>query len=59
MKLIVRASILSLTAAGIFAGIATSHSAKAQTLGVSHLAINSAMPAPICEPGKPCQLHGR
>jgi hypothetical protein len=59
MKLVLRASILSLTVAGIFAGIATNHSAKAQTLGVSHLAMSSAMPAPICEPGQPCKLHGR
>jgi hypothetical protein len=59
MKLIVRASILCLAVAGAFAGIATNHSAKAQTITVSRLAVNSAMPAPVCEPGAPCKMHGR
>jgi len=59
MKLMVRASILCLAAAGIFAGVASNHSAKAQTLAVSHLAVSSAMPAPVCEPGSPCKMHGR
>lgn len=59
MKLMVRASILSLAVAGVFAGFATNHSAKAQTLGVSHMAVSAAMPAPVCEPGSPCKLHGR
>jgi hypothetical protein len=59
MKLMVRASILSLAVAGIFAGFVTNHSAKAQTPAVSHLAMNAAMPAPVCEPGQPCKMHGR
>jgi len=59
MKLMVRASILCLAVAGVFAGFATNHSAKAQTVAVSHLAASSAMPAPVCEPGSPCKLHGR
>lgn len=59
MKLFVRASILCLAAAGAVAGIASSHAAKAQSLSVSPLAMSSAMPAPVCEPGTPCKLHGR
>ncbi|MBV8631201.1 MAG: hypothetical protein JOZ83_09780 [Silvibacterium sp.] len=59
MKLVVRASVLFLAAAGIFAAITTNHSAKAQTLAASHLAVSSAMPTPVCEPGTPCKLHGR
>jgi len=59
MKLVVRASILCLAVAGAVAGVASSHSAKAQTVTVSHLAVSSAMPAPVCEPGSPCKLHGR
>ena len=56
MKLVVRASILCLTIAGAVAGIATNHT---QTITVSRLAVSSAMPAPVCEPGTPCKLHGR
>jgi hypothetical protein len=59
MKLAVRASILCLALAGAFAGLASSHSAKAQTVTVSRLAASAAMPAPVCEPGSPCKLHGR
>jgi len=59
MKLVVRASILCLAIAGAAAGIASSHSAKAQTIAVSRLAAPSAMPAPVCEPGSPCKMHGR
>jgi len=59
MKLVVRASILCLAIAGAAAGIASSHTAKAQTVTLSHLAMSSAMPAPVCEPGTPCKMHGR
>ena len=59
MKLVVRASILCLVLAGVIAGVASSHSAKAQTVTVSRLTVSSAMPAPVCEPGAPCKLHGR
>jgi hypothetical protein len=59
MKLMIRASILCLAVAGVFAGVATNHSAKAQTIAVSNLAANTAMPAPMCEPGTPCKMHGR
>lgn len=59
MKLVVRASILCLTMAGVIAGVAANHSAKAQTMTVSRLAVSAAMPAPVCEPGSPCKLHGR
>ena len=59
MKLVVRASALCLALAGAVAGFASSHSAKTQSVAVSRLAMSSAMPAPICEPGAPCKLHGR
>jgi len=59
MKLALRASILCLAITGVAAGIASSHAAKAQTVTVSRLAVTSAMPAPVCEPGSPCKLHGR
>jgi len=59
MKLIIRASVLCLAMAGVIAGVASSHSAKAQTVTVSRLAVSGAMPAPVCEPGSPCKLHGR
>jgi hypothetical protein len=59
MKLVLRASMLSLVVAGAVAGFASSHSAKAQSLTVSRLGAYSAMPAPVCEPGTSCQLHGR
>jgi hypothetical protein len=59
MKLVVRASILSLVVAGAVAGVASNHSVKAQSVTVSHLAMDSAMPAPVCEPGSPCKMHGR
>ena len=59
MKLTLRASILSLAAAGVIAGITTNHFAKAQTITISHLAVSAAMPAPVCEPGQPCRLTGR
>jgi hypothetical protein len=58
MKLMIRASILCLAVAGAVAGVASSHSAKAQAVTVSRLAAG-AMPAPVCEPGGPCKLHGR
>jgi len=59
MKLVVRASILCLALTGVIADVASSHSAKAQTVTVSRLTVSSAMPAPVCEPGSPCQLHGK
>ena len=59
MKLMIRASIFCLAMAGAVAGVASSHSAKAQTVTVSRLAVSGAMPAPVCEPGTPCKLHGR
>jgi hypothetical protein len=58
MKLIVRASVLSLAVAGAVASVASSHSVKAQTVVVSRLAAG-AMPAPVCEPGSPCKMHGK
>ncbi len=59
MKLAVRASILCLAITGAAAGVASTHAAKVQTETVSRLAVASAMPAPVCEPGTPCKMHGR
>lgn len=59
MKLAVRASILCLAVTGAVAGVASAHATKAQTVTVSRLAVASAMPAPVCEPGTPCKMHGR
>ena len=59
MKLVVRASVLCLAMAGVIAGVASSHSVKAQNVTVSRITVSSAMPAPVCEPGSPCKLHGK
>lgn len=50
MKLMIRASILSLAAAGLIAGFMPNHSAKAQETALSHQVISSAMPSPSCGP---------
>lgn len=55
MKVIVRASILSLAVAGLVAGFAPNHSAKAQSIALSNQIINAAMPAPTCGPST-CQI---
>ncbi|HTV07028.1 MAG TPA: hypothetical protein VME86_16790 [Acidobacteriaceae bacterium] len=49
MKLIVRASILSLAVAGLVAGFTPNHSASAsvQAVALSHQIINAGMPAPL------------
>jgi hypothetical protein len=57
MKLLVRASILSLAVAGIVAGFAPSHSAKAQSVAMSHQVISPLMPAPTCGPNT-CDIRG-
>jgi hypothetical protein len=59
MKLVVRASVFCLAMAGAVVGVAFNHSAKAQSVTVSRLAVSSAMPAPVCEPGGPCKMHGK
>lgn len=55
MKLIVRASILSLAVAGLVAGFAPNHSATVQAAALSHQVISSAMPGPGCGPST-CQI---
>jgi hypothetical protein len=55
MKLIVRASILSLALAGIVAGFAPNHSAKAQAVALSHQVTSYDMPTPACGPNT-CDL---
>ncbi len=55
MKLIVRASVLSLAVAGLVAGFAPNHSPKAQSIALSHQIINAGMPSPACGPNT-CQI---
>jgi hypothetical protein len=50
MKLIVRASILSVALAGAVAAFIPGHSAKAQDAALSHQVVSSIMPAPACGP---------
>lgn len=50
MKLLLRASILSVAMAGIVAGFASTHSNTAQVAALSHQVISPAMPAPACGP---------
>lgn len=57
MKLIVRASVLSLAVAGLVAGFAPNRSAKAQAAALSHQVVSSAMPAPACGPDT-CDIRG-
>ncbi|MGB0122670.1 MAG: hypothetical protein WA419_20635 [Silvibacterium sp.] len=56
MKLLVRASILSLAVAGIVAGFAPNHSAKAQA-ALSAQVISYTLPAPACGPDT-CNIRG-
>lgn len=55
MKLIVRASVLSLAVAGLLAGFAPNHSASVQAAALSHQVINAGMPGPACGPST-CQI---
>ena len=57
MKLIARAFVLVLAISGAVAGVVSTHSAKAQTLTVSHQAISAALPAPVCSP-ETCNIRG-
>ncbi len=57
MKLIIRASVLSVALAGIVAGFAPNHSAKAQAATLSHQVVSSAMPFPTCGPNFPCDIR--
>lgn len=50
MKLFVRASILSLTVAGLIAGFAPHRSASAQEAALSHQVVSGIMPNPACGP---------
>ena len=52
MKLIVRALVLGVFAAGASAAVVTSHSANSMTPAVpSHQAVTANMPIPACTPG--------
>lgn len=58
MKLLVRASILSVAIAGLVAGFGPSRSVSAQTASLSHQVVSSAMPAPpVCGPTT-CDIRG-
>jgi hypothetical protein len=57
MKLIVRASILSLAIAGIVAGFAPNHSAKAQSVALSRQVVAD-MPAPPVCGETTCNIRG-
>ena len=50
MKLLVRASILSLAVAGLIAGFAPNHSTQAQAAALSHQVVSGIMPSPTCGP---------
>lgn len=50
MKLMIRASILSVAAAGLIAGFMPNHSAKAQETAVSQQVVSGIMPSPACGP---------
>ncbi len=56
MKLLVRASILSLAVAGIVAGFVPNRSAKAQA-AMSAQVISYTLPAPACGPNT-CNIRG-
>jgi len=57
MKLLVRASILSLAVAGLIAGFAPNHSPQAQAAALSHQVVSGIMPSPTCGPHT-CDIRG-
>jgi hypothetical protein len=57
MKLFVRASILSLTVAGLVAGFAPHRSVAAQQAALSHQVVSGMLPYPACGPNT-CDLRG-
>lgn len=57
MKLVARVFILTLAVSGAAAGIVSAHSAKAQTVTLSHQVISAALPAPVCSP-QTCNIRG-
>lgn len=57
MKLLIRASILSLAVAGLVAGFAPTHSVNAQAIALSHQSISSVLPSPTCGPHT-CDIRG-
>lgn len=57
MKLFVRASILTLAAAGLIAGFAPNHSSDVQAAALSHQIVSSIMPSPSCGPHT-CNIRG-
>jgi len=58
MKLVIRASILSLAAAGLVAGFMPNHSAKAQETALRHQVVSSALPFPTCGPNT-CDIRSQ
>jgi hypothetical protein len=57
MKLLIRASILSLAVAGLVAGFSSSHSATAQAAALSHQTVSGVLPSPSCGP-QSCDIRG-
>lgn len=58
MKLLVRASVLSLAVAGLIAGFAPTHSTSMQAAALSHQVVSSAMPAPpVCGSAAQCDIR--
>lgn len=57
MKLLVRASILSLAVAGLVAGFTPHHSAQAQNVALSHQVASGMLPFPACPPNA-CNVGG-
>jgi hypothetical protein len=58
MKLLVRASILSVAVAGLVAGFGPNRSVSAQAASLSHQVISSAMPAPPVCGEHTCDIRG-
>ncbi|HET9791830.1 MAG TPA: hypothetical protein VFR08_11045 [Candidatus Angelobacter sp.] len=57
MKLLVRASILTLAAAGLVAGFMPSHSTPTQAAALSHQVVSGMLPYPTCGP-QTCNIRG-
>lgn len=56
MKLLVRASVLSIALAGLVAGFASNHSAEAQGKALSNQVVSAAIPAPPLCPMRGCDI---
>ena len=60
MKLIVRAFVLTVFAAGASAAVVSSHSSSMVTATPNHQVVSSRLPVPVCTPGVPgCPPHAK